>query len=620
MRACILFILLTGFAANTGRSQVQLNEADNSFSADGSVFLAAETGTQLSIGDAISLYKKGGFKLTVTKDNVVNLGFTQLVYWLAVPLNNMQQKAITIDAGVANAGVYHLETYEADTASGATMSYPVTGKTYHFNSRTIRNRHYYFPVTIPPGSTRIMFFRADCRGNGFHAPLRFLKPSYRQQSEERHYTFYAFSCGILVFVSIFSFVSFVWNRDRVYLYYSLYVVFCCLFFLADGDLDVQWLYPNVPAWATVAPSMYAAGLVLFMLLFMNKFLQLHESHKWLSNLSRLWVYLIILLLIMIPVSHSFSKNILFRTATYNYGVICFAGGWLLQLYSVLRRLADRYPPAYLYAAGIVPVLFSSLFYILHSFNLINTSFLPFNYLLLGFIIEIIILSFALIYSHNFHRQKHQQLSAAITQQQLEFGKQLLQTQEDEQKRIAQDLHDELGGNLAAIKMTLQSFQLPQGQSQLMLKLIDDASANARNISHNLMPPEFEKTKLDDLLGNYYQRLNTEGNTRFHFHSSGSDHHFSKPDELMIYRVIMELTNNIVKHAQASEATIQLVYYEKHLELVAEDNGKGLSNKNVEGIGLKNIRSRVNYLGGAIHIDSGPHGTTVMINIPYKQQV
>ena len=86
---------------------------------------------------------------------------------------------------------------------------------------------------------------------------------------------------------------------------------------------------------------------------------------------------------------------------------------------------------------------------------------------------------------------------------------------------------------------------------------------------------------------------------------------------MIYRIILELTNNIIKHSQATEGTIQLIHYNNHVEIMVEDNGKGFNNTKVDGIGLSNVQSRVNFLQGNINIDTGNHGTTIMIRVPYK---
>lgn len=81
--------------------------------------------------------------------------------------------------------------------------------------------------------------------------------------------------------------------------------------------------------------------------------------------------------------------------------------------------------------------------------------------------------------------------------------------------------------------------------------------------------------------------------------------------------MMELTANILKHSHADEATVQLICYEKNMEIMLEDNGKGIQTNKNGGIGFRNIQSRVNYLHGEIRIDSSEHGTTIIIQIPFK---
>ncbi|MGN6399268.1 MAG: ATP-binding protein, partial [Flavisolibacter sp.] len=239
---------------------------------------------------------------------------------------------------------------------------------------------------------------------------------------------------------------------------------------------------------------------------------------------------------------------------------------------------------------------------------------------IGLVAEVVIISYGLMYRYNQYKLEKELLKEKLEWQQIQTARQMVQVQEAEQKRIAQDLHDELGGNLAALKMTLNSFNLSDERVGVLTELIDTASANARNIAHNLMPPEFETTSLDSLLASHCQRLSIENDLQFHFHATGQKKYFPRQDELMIYRIAMELASNILKHSKATEATLQLIYHENYLEIMTEDNGKGFSTTQSEGIGLANIRSRVNFLNGTINIDSGMHGTTTIIQIPYKQVI
>jgi signal transduction histidine kinase len=234
----------------------------------------------------------------------------------------------------------------------------------------------------------------------------------------------------------------------------------------------------------------------------------------------------------------------------------------------------------------------------------------------GLIIEAVILSFAMMFSYNSLKKEKEQLQEELNKQYSQAAQQIMIAQEAERKRIAEDLHDEIGSTLAVLKLRMQHMPIEKENLDELLDIVDKASANTRNISHNLMPPEFEKTAFPDLLQGYYSRLNKENNTRFLFICKNYAPHFSKTTELMLYRIIIEITKNILQHAQATEANIQLIYDKDELEIMAEDNGKGIASTRTKGIGLKNITSRVNYINGTMQIDTGKNGTTIIINVPY----
>lgn len=618
MKPLLLLILFLLQSSHTASVQVHLSNL-NSYTLNKNIYLLKEqTNNLLSVKEALKLFNQHQFTHLSNLDNNLNLGFVDHFYWIAIPLKNTSNKSVELEAGVTNQGVYRLEYYFVSYPDGKVLDAKVTGKHYDFFKRQIVCRHYYFPLKLDKGEQAVIFYRIDMRGNGFYLPLCLVTNAYRIQSESKDYLSYAFFSGFLTFVSFFSLVTFLWTKDRVYLFYCLYVASGCLLFLADGDLDFQWLYPHLPAWATIAPSMYAGIIVVFMLFFMSDFLQLKTTYKKLFIFSRVIIAMIISLLILIPINYLVFENIAVKRFTYYYGFISLVAGSLLTIYCIVRRILDRYRPAYLYGAANLSIFLAAVIYVLHSFNVVTTADVPFNYILLGFTIEIFVLSFALIYSFNFHKKKHRQLSESFAQQQLTFSHQLLQVQEAEKKRIAEDLHDELGGNLAAIKMNLQSLQLPNGNAEKIISLIDSASNNARSIAHNLMPPEFAKTELKDLLHNHFKLLNTESNITFNFFTTGEDGHFNKDEDLIIYRIIMELSNNITKHSKATEATLQLIYYDSCLEIMSEDNGIGIGYDNGNGIGMKNIQSRVSYLQGTINIDSNKHGTVIIIKIPFKR--
>jgi len=234
-----------------------------------------------------------------------------------------------------------------------------------------------------------------------------------------------------------------------------------------------------------------------------------------------------------------------------------------------------------------------------------------TYIIAGFFIIII----SVIFYSSYIRSKRKASEELLTQKTAE-----LKGQEKERKRIAEDLHDGLGGTLAGLKLSLLNLEIPNinGKVDKMIDNIDMASNEARNIAHNLTPPDFEKFTFTNTLSNYFKRINQQNSMVFTVELFPEEQFNKLPIATLttLYRIIQELSTNIVKHASASFAEIQLTKHDNYVNLLVEDNGNGfdLSNK-TEGIGLSNIRSRVKVANGQIDIDTAPgRGTVVNINL------
>ena len=608
------FILILLIPVTKTHSQVLLSDKDK-YALDENILMLKETGKPLSINECWQQYSSNQFKPADAVNNAVNIRLVENVHWFAIPVKNSSNQPLALEAALDNGGIFEIGFYLL-SANGKIISRFITGTHYDYFTRPVLSRRFYFPVNLQPGSSAIIFYRIDMRGNALHLPFLLMKKNHWQNQENRIAGFYAFFCGWLVFVALFSLIAFFWSNKRLYLFYSLYITSCCFAFLGDGNFDYKWLYPHWPWLATISPSAYALLLCIFMLLFTINFLQLKATRYKLFRFVTGWIVLLVIALVLLPLAYIFSENIPFRKLVFNYSFTVYICATLLQAFTIAIRIKDKFKTAYLYGIALTGVLLSTAMYLLHVLNVIPDLLPTYIYLPIGFAFEIIVLSVALLYNYNFYKKQHHQLSIDMANQQLNISQQLLLAQEAEQQRIAEDLHDELGGNLAAIKMKLQSMNTNNEEMDSIIQLISNASTNARNIAHDLMPPEFENTKLEELLQNYYNRLNREGNIHFNFIVSGKDGHFDKQQSLIIYRVLLELTSNIIKHASATKATIQLVNYTDCLEILAEDNGKGFATAEGDGIGLKNIRSRIGFLKGDITIDSAATGTTVMIRIPY----
>ena len=200
---------------------------------------------------------------------------------------------------------------------------------------------------------------------------------------------------------------------------------------------------------------------------------------------------------------------------------------------------------------------------------------------------------------------------------------MLEGQENERRRLAKDLHDGLGGLLSAVKIQLS--RIGKGRKidgsqdyRTVMGLLDTTSAEARRIAHNMMPEALVKFGLGEALGDFCNNIGESHHLSIDLQLYGLDSRWAASLEVMVYRIVQELVNNIVKHAGATEAIVQLMVNEGVLHLTLEDNGKGFDTNEVGtgGAGTGNVRSRVRLLGGTCDLESAPgRGTTWTITIP-----
>lgn len=216
-----------------------------------------------------------------------------------------------------------------------------------------------------------------------------------------------------------------------------------------------------------------------------------------------------------------------------------------------------------------------------------------------------------------------EMQAALLQQKQEAILQILTAEEKERQRIATDLHDGLGQMMTAAWLNLQALdkQLAGGEQAGLLKkttaLVGDSCTEIRQVSHNMMPNALQRKGLVAAVRGFTGQLD-EKLLRVHLQAPGEGLRLSPTGELILYRVIQECVNNVIRHAQATELYITINKEKDGIDILIEDNGLGFDTAQVsKGLGMQNIRSRIQYLGGTVEWDNTGSGTVVAIFIPYQ---
>jgi signal transduction histidine kinase len=203
---------------------------------------------------------------------------------------------------------------------------------------------------------------------------------------------------------------------------------------------------------------------------------------------------------------------------------------------------------------------------------------------------------------------------------------IINTEENERKRFAKDLHDGLAPLLSTVKMSLSALTnkiIGSPGTEILENtnhLVNEAINTIKDISNNLSPHVLENFGIESALGTFISKINQTKVIEIIFKSNLNDERIESDKEVVLYRAACELINNSVKHSGASKIEIDLNRHERFIILQLSDNGRGfdqgdLKRNDNKGMGLSNIETRVKSVEGAFVIESAiGKGTTALIKI------
>lgn len=248
-----------------------------------------------------------------------------------------------------------------------------------------------------------------------------------------------------------------------------------------------------------------------------------------------------------------------------------------------------------------------------------------NYILIGSTVALLIISLLSYRTYTQKRKLQEQKIAELEKEKvLSATQSLLKGQEKERNRLAQDLHDGLGGLLSGVKLQLGAMKGNLILSEEMGKTfnnalykLDESISEMRRVAHNMMPEALMKLGLQQALQDYCDSLSESQPFALNCEFHGLEKRMEPATEIVVYRIVQELLNNTVKHSGATTILAQVIRNDNSLSITVEDNGKGFNTDVAtidRGMGLKNIKSRVDYLKGQIDIkSSGGKGTSIHID-------
>jgi len=244
-------------------------------------------------------------------------------------------------------------------------------------------------------------------------------------------------------------------------------------------------------------------------------------------------------------------------------------------------------------------------------------------------VAMLMLAIAIILFVVFYQKKMIQEQLKVQKLEFEYQQKMmeaaLESQENERRRVAGDLHDSIGGMLSTIRVGLTTLAKQMADPQNMeqpKQMLDDTIKSVRSLSLDLMPATLEKFGLVQAVKELCDRFQAVSLVPVLFQEQGEVPELHPKKELMIFRVAQELVNNALKHSQATSVHVTMGGNDK-FEMIVEDNGVGFDldsvrsqAKNGQGLGLFNIENRIRILSAKLEIDTQPgKGTRVTMTMP-----
>ncbi len=534
-------------------------------------------------------------------------GFTTELYWLQFSIQNTSSKVLDEVLIVSNP---HIDLLKVWNAKNQDLIYS-GGDHIPFYERTFINRNVAVPVRFKPNETRTFLVMADKRSASLSIPIS-LKDSTIFDKEERSvYFMYGIYFGILLLIIFFSLFVYSILKQEIFFWYAFYIFFLGLYLLAHTGLMFQMVYPNLEEVNDYARPFFitfsTSALIHFIRLLLN-------IKKFLPHLNKFYTFLIVILNVSLlwwistPWWHD-TQTIIYlniQNFTLLFSLV------LVLISSILTFNKQRVIVGFFWVA-FMAVLFAGLSIILIESGVISENKITFNPLFIGSLIEIVVFAMGLAYWSKVNDNDRLRLVNMIQNSKKQMVDSYLSGIETEKAIISSDLHDDIGSRLSHLKRKTEANEDAESD---VIKQFERITKKVRSLSHGLAPLSFTSNEFLISIRHLvfsHQSDDTAINLQIFDLPKELDQTVSKH----LYRIVQNALSNIEKHAKATSVDIQFFYHKNELVLAIEDNGVGFQyNKNYQGTGIKNMKSRVESTNGTIEISSTKkYGTSIMVTIP-----
>lgn len=487
------------------------------------------------------------------------------------------------------------------------------GTDFPFSARLKNDRNFLYPLKLQQGETKTYIFQFKKNKISIVVPAKIWTDDAFQKRNKYQYLLIGLYYGLCFISIIISLYIFYVLRKYLYVLYALYIVFLGLYLFSYLGLYFQYFSFNDEFYNKYIHVFFASSSLILFAFFAIKVLKTKAHSPRLTN----FIVGFLSITIIIRFSEFFLPSAIFleikpMVIRYWYLAFIIANAILVVLtfksFKTQKKITTFFAISYSFM-GIGTII-----------TVINLSTGKINAFIQGLpilfytsFLEIIFLTFTIIIMIKEIYDERNLLSHKIVTQQKGFLAAFMEGEERERSRISKELHDNIGSRLSYLKL----FVSTRFKSKEVNDTIDSLCNDVRSLSHEIAPSDLKLIGFEKAVSELSKTISSQTTISVNFNSYSFPKSLNENISTQLYRIVQEAFNNIIKHANAKNIHVQLVGHVETVTLTIEDDGNGFDIISVKnGIGLKNIESRVQQLHGEFSIDSELKiGTSILVTIP-----
>lgn len=543
-------------------------------------------------------------------------------YWIKIPFSQITQQSRSVIA-LSNPHINVVKCWWFNQNGICIDSSNVTGDDFAYNQRDYLYPQYFFDFPSIETDSLYLILLIDKRNEQLLASIHFLTKSEMQSWTNAFSQLFGWLAGIIGAVFLINLFIAFQTREKIYVYYTLFLLFVAIYIVADFGWFQSLLSFDHPFKSDAfRPIAMACTAPLYTLFFLNV-LEIKKLAPWLYKITHIFiVYNIIYILCTAPffqwIMHSPIKysilgiayfnqiiTIIFLLAMCTMGLlkkIPFSSVFLLSILIFLSTHIENF----FYQRGMIPE------------KMIWTHFLPICYAL-----DCMLMGGVVAQKFIQSQGKSKELLIEMQNKDRELADKITEMKESDLSRISQFLHDHVGAEISALRLHIEKLTEEESDShqkeawQKIAEKTGRIADDIRKTSHQLSPTMLQKFGLIHSIEHYVTDVNESGKIYVQFDHEGDCHLIQHNKSIILLQIIHELTQNTIKHSVSKNVIIQLLLHDHHkIELIVEDDGQGFDVTNTKmGLGLSQLKEVIQLTGGKFNILSAINeGTTINVEL------